>query len=105
MPIQHLLRNAFELQGRFSAIADISALYVHVSQNYIRPGINKMESLSALSDSEYLIQMNEFNNWCTDAAQKIEDLAQTENSSMRRKMERNIQSLRQRLIEAASDYD
>ncbi|RKL25417.1 hypothetical protein BFJ68_g59 [Fusarium oxysporum] len=68
---QNLLRNAFELQGRFSATADVASMYVLVSNKYIRPGINKMEALAAMNDDDFERGKEEFRDWCDSAAEDI----------------------------------
>jgi hypothetical protein len=44
-----MMSTALQMQGRFSAIADISTAYITVSTDYIRPAINEMKSLSTMT--------------------------------------------------------
>ncbi|RKK15262.1 hypothetical protein BFJ65_g11802 [Fusarium oxysporum f. sp. cepae] len=76
---QNLLRNAFELQGRFSATADVASMYVLVSNKYIRPGINKMEALAAMNDDDFERGKEEFRDWCDRAAEDIVRITDEQN--------------------------
>jgi hypothetical protein len=58
------MKNVFEMQGRFLAIGGISGMYVMVSEKYIRPGINRMEQLAPVDESEYQYQLGNFDKWC-----------------------------------------
>jgi hypothetical protein len=47
------MEHALQLEGRFSLINEIAGVYLDVSKRYIIPGINQMEELSILTNSEY----------------------------------------------------
>ncbi|KAF4335310.1 hypothetical protein FBEOM_10857 [Fusarium beomiforme] len=99
---QNLLRNAFELQGRFSATADMASMYVLVSNKYIRPGINKMEQLAAMSDQDFELGKREFKEWCDDAAEEIVRITDGEQLKMARNVTESVEVLSQRAIASAS---
>ncbi|KAF5266169.1 hypothetical protein FOXYS1_3003 [Fusarium oxysporum] len=94
---QNLLRNAFELQGRFSATADVASMYVLVSNKYIRPGINKMEALAAMNDDDFERGKEEFRDWCDSAAEDIVRITDGEQSNMAENLTRNVEVLKQNL--------
>ncbi|KAF5592201.1 uncharacterized protein FSUBG_10242 [Fusarium subglutinans] len=98
---QNLLRNAFELQGRFSATADVASMYVLVSNKYIRPGINKMEALAAMDDNDFERGKEEFRDWCDSAAEDIVRITDGEQSKMAENLTRNVEVLSQRAITGA----
>ncbi|KAH7202353.1 hypothetical protein DER44DRAFT_887356 [Fusarium oxysporum] len=98
---QNLLRNAFELQGRFSATADVASMYVLVSNKYIRPGINKMEALAAMNDDDFERGKEEFRDWCDNAAEDIVRITDGEQSKMAENLTRNVEVLSQRAITSA----
>ncbi|EWZ80343.1 hypothetical protein FOWG_15715 [Fusarium oxysporum f. sp. lycopersici MN25] len=98
---QNLLRNAFELQGRFSATADVASMYVLVSNKYIRPGINKMEALAAMNDDDFERGKEEFRDWCDSAAEDIVRITDGEQSKMAENLTRNVEVLSQRAITSA----
>ncbi|KAF9777121.1 hypothetical protein IL306_004604 [Fusarium sp. DS 682] len=99
---QNLLRNAFELQGRFSATADVASMYVLVSNKYIRPGINKMEQLAAMNDDDFELGKKEFRDWCDDAAEEIVRITDGEQSKMAINLTKSVEGLSQRAITSAS---
>ena len=63
------------LQGRFSLVNDIAALYVKVSKEFITPGIQKMQRLGVLKGEALRQGRNDFIDFCTDAEQQISELA------------------------------
>jgi hypothetical protein len=93
------------MQGRFSAITDISTAYITISTDYIRPAINKMESLSTVSDSEWQIRSKEFFQWCETSMNEIDEVARTTNANVHKNITRHINSLHRRAIEAAAEND
>jgi hypothetical protein len=93
------------MQGRFSAITDISTAYITISTDYIRPAINKLEGLSTVSDSEWQIRSREFFQWCETSMNNIDDLAQATNANVQTNIARQINSLQRRAIEAAAQND
>jgi hypothetical protein len=99
------MMTAFEMQGRFSAISQISGMYIKVSNELIRPGITKVENLVVASNVDYPIQLKEFKKWCHESVQKIEGLAKDSNVVMAASVSNGIELLRQRVIEAAEDAD
>ncbi|KAF4436531.1 hypothetical protein FACUT_6389 [Fusarium acutatum] len=98
---QNLLKNAFELQGRFSATADVASMYVLVSNKYIRPGINKMEALAAMNDDDFERGKEEFRDWCDSAAEDIVRITDGEQYKMAENLTRNVEVLSQRAITGA----
>ncbi|KAF5539214.1 hypothetical protein FNAPI_10885 [Fusarium napiforme] len=98
---QNLLRNAFELQGRFSATADVASMYVLVSNKYIRPGINKMEALAAMNDGDFERGRKKFRDWCDSAAEDIVRITDGEQYNMAENLTRNVEVLSQRAITGA----
>ena len=100
-----MMLNAFQMQGRFSAVADISGAYVTVSKEYIRPAISKMEALSTLSESEWAIRSQEFSMWCAESMNDIDQLAQRVSRAAFQNIDRNISALQRHAIEAAAERD
>ncbi|KAF4950800.1 hypothetical protein FGADI_7933 [Fusarium gaditjirri] len=98
---QNLLKNAFELQGRFSATADVASMYVLVSNKWIRPGINKMEALAAMNNDDFERGKKEFRDWCDSAAEDIVRITDGEQSKMAENLTRNVEVLSQRAITSA----
>jgi hypothetical protein len=96
-----------QLQGQFSAIADISRAYVQVSNSYIRPAINKMELLAGVkpTDPRWPRLLGDFNQWCYNAIEEIDRLVDNVNKEMRTNLESQITALQQRAIEAAAAED
>lgn len=93
------------MQGRFSAMTDISTAYITISTNYIRPAINKMEGLSTVSESEWKIRSVEFSQWCETSMNDIDEIAQKTNTNVLRNMENHINALQLRAIESAASHD
>ena len=93
------------MQGRFSAITDISTAYITISTDYIRPTINKMESMSTVSDSEWQLRSKEFFQWCESSMTEIEEVARSTNSNVQKNITLHINSLHRRAIEAAAEND
>ncbi|KJZ68254.1 hypothetical protein HIM_12358 [Hirsutella minnesotensis 3608] len=102
---QKLLRIAFEVQGRFSATADLASTYVFVSNTYIRPGINRMEKLAAMNDADFERGKIEFRQWCNDAAEEIVRITEGEQHKMAINLRVRVEALSLRAIEAASSND
>lgn len=75
---------------------------MQISDRYIRPAINKMESLATVSDSEWAIQSQEFIEWCGNAVGEIDDMARTTSANMEKNMVKQINALERRAIEAAA---
>ena len=73
---------------------------MQISERYIRPAINKMETLATVSNSEWAVKSREFIVWCDDAVGSIDQLARTTSANMGRNVEQHIKSMEQRAIEA-----
>lgn len=99
------MSTAIQMQGRFSAIADISTAYITVSTDYIRPAINEMEILSTMTDSEWQIKSQEFILKCDRLMTDIDGVAQETNANVNRNMSRHINALQRRAIEAAAEHE
>jgi hypothetical protein len=67
--------HALAMEGRFSSIYQIADIYLAVSKKYIIPGINRMEQLASLSNSEYNIKYEEFTRFLMDAQNEINTLS------------------------------
>ncbi len=93
------------MQGRFSAIADISGAYITVSKEYIRPAICKMEELVHLPESEWLIRSQESKRWCDDSFTDIDHLAQETSKNAEINIRKSIGVLQRRAIEAAAEHE
>ncbi|KAM7198901.1 hypothetical protein V8F20_005968 [Naviculisporaceae sp. PSN 640] len=102
---QRLMTTALQMQGRFSAIADISSAYVTVSADYIRPAINEMENLSTMTDSEWAVQSKHFLEKCDAWGKGIEDITRKASGQVENNARRNMNALQMRAIEAAADDD
>jgi len=102
---ERMMSTAMQMQGRFSAIADISAAYITVSTDYIRPAINEMESLSTMTDSEWQIRSQEFVRKCERLMTDIDGVAQETSANVDRNMSRHINALQRRAIEAATEHE
>ena len=76
---------------------------MQISDRYIRPAINRMESLSTVSNSEWHVQSRDFMLWCENAVQEIDDMARTTSKNMEKNMAKQISTLQKRAIEAAAD--
>ena len=91
------------MQGRFSAMTDISTAYITISTEYIRPAINRMESLSTVNDSEWNIRSTEFFQWCETSMSSIDEVARTTNTNVQRNIDYHIKALQRRAIEGAAE--
>ncbi|KAH8585713.1 hypothetical protein B0O99DRAFT_696204 [Bisporella sp. PMI_857] len=102
---RRVLNAAFELQGRFSTIADISSTYVKISHTYIRPGINKMEVLASTrtSDARWPTLCDRFTLWCEDAITGIQRLVTETGENLRENVSTQVHVLRERAIMAAEE--
>lgn len=100
-----MVATALQMQGRFSAITDISNAYITVSANYIRPASMQMESLSTLTDSEFSVKSREFLHWCDNAMLDIDGVAQQTSANVEKNLRRNMEALRRRAIKAADERD
>ena len=100
-----MMLNAFQMQGRFSAVADISNAYITVSKEYIRPAIYKMEELSILPESEWVVRSQEFNKWCADSINDIDRLVQQVSRTAPYNIDKNIGVLQRHAIEAAAEHN
>ncbi|KAK6538171.1 hypothetical protein TWF694_011053 [Orbilia ellipsospora] len=72
---RQLIEAALSIQGKLSIIGGVAGVYVHVSKLYIKPGINKMEGLTYLSPSEYTIRLVEFQDWCINSVEEIQEFS------------------------------
>jgi hypothetical protein len=77
---------------------------VQISDDYIRPAINKMESLATVGDSDWHVQSREFIEWCDNAVNEIDSMAQRTSADMERNLVEQINVLQMRAIEAASEH-
>lgn len=93
------------MPGRFSAMVDISTAYITISADYIRPAINRMESLSTVNESEWNIRSAECFQWCESSMNRIDEIAQATNRNVKRNIDYHINLLQQRAIEGAAEYD
>ncbi|KAK4191237.1 hypothetical protein QBC35DRAFT_460336 [Podospora australis] len=84
---------AFRIQGSFSAIRDITGLYVTASDRYIRPAINKMEALSVIADDEWYAKSEEFTKWCRTSMDEIEKLTESATEDLEASMMERIERL------------
>ena len=78
---------------------------MQISDNYIRPAINKMESLATVGDSDWHVQSREFIEWCNNAVNEIDSMAQRTSADMELNLVKQINALQKRAIEAASEHD
>ncbi|SPJ91048.1 uncharacterized protein FTOL_13450 [Fusarium torulosum] len=100
---EKIISTALQMQGRFSAIVDISKAYIAVSTDYIRPAINRMERLSTLTESEWAIHSQEFLRDCDMWMTEIDELASETNANVDKNMAKHMQALQMRAIEAAAE--
>jgi len=96
-----MMSTALQMQGRFSAIADISTAYITVSNDYIRPAINTMEMLSTMNDSDWEINSQKFSHDCEQFITDIDSVAKKTSENVDKNMSLHINALRLRAIEAA----
>ena len=99
------METALQMQGRFSAIVDISSAYITVSADYIRPAISEMEKLSTMSDSEWQVRSQEFLQKCDKLMTDINGIAQETNANVGKNMSHHINALQRRAIKAADERD
>jgi hypothetical protein len=100
------LSDALQIQGRFSAIADISAAYVAISDRCIRPIINKMEQLALTKDGEdWKRKSKMFSIACEQAQKDINDVFKGTQQNMGRNMAKRIGELQTLAIEAAEENE
>ncbi|KAK3374692.1 hypothetical protein B0H63DRAFT_480744 [Podospora didyma] len=102
---KNMMSTALQMQGRFSAIADISTAYVTVSTDYILPAITRMERLSILNDSQWAIESDKFVKDCDGWMMEIDGVAARTSASVDRNMADHMQALQTRAIEAAAEND
>ncbi|MCJ1401423.1 hypothetical protein MMC11_004636 [Xylographa trunciseda] len=102
---ERILTTALQMQGRFSAMTDISTAYITISSEYIRPAINRMESLSTVNDSEWSIRSAEFFQWCDSSMNSIDEIARVTNINVQRNIDFHINALHRRAIEGADEND
>jgi len=100
---QKMLSAAFIMQGRFSAIVDISDAYIDVSNTYIRPTISWMERLSTIPARDWEAEKDKFLGWCQDSIGKIEGLAQQTIQNADEHVKGSILALQRRVMEARED--
>lgn len=92
-----------QIQGQFSAIADVSSAYVMISGNYIRKAIDKMEHLATIEDSKWNEARKEFTAWCKNAVRDINGVTRQASANMGPNMQKRIGLLQTLAIEAAED--
>jgi hypothetical protein len=98
-----VLATLLQIQGQFSTVADISKAYVKISDNWIRPAINRMEQLALTTDEDWVQQRNRFNQWCEQAVDDIDGVFKTTQENMEPNMAKRIGMLQRLAIEAAED--
>ncbi|KAK0750953.1 hypothetical protein B0T18DRAFT_485660 [Schizothecium vesticola] len=98
-----MLSAALIMQGRFSAIGDISDAYINVSNTYIRPAISWMERLSTMPVRDWEAEKNKFLGRCEDSVGKIDGLAQRTNQNVDEHVKGSILALQRRVMEARED--
>ncbi len=98
-----MLAAAFIMQGRFSAIADLSDTYIDVSNTYIRPTIALMERLSTMPAHKWEHEKNRFLAWCVESAKKIDTCAQATGAAVDEGIVRSILALQKRVLEAMGE--
>ena len=64
-----------------------------------------MESLATVVDSDWQVQSREFFEWCDNAMNEIDGMAQRTNACMEQNLVYQINALQKRVIEAASERD
>jgi hypothetical protein len=93
------------IQGQFSAIADVSAAYVLISDKYIRKAIDEMEHLATIEDSKWEKARDGFTQWCNDAVVGINNVTKEASAKMAPNMQKRIGMLQTLAIEAAEDNE
>lgn len=97
---------ALTIQGRFSAIADISDAYVAVSNDYIRPAISWMERLSTIQDKDaWTREKNAFVKFCEKSVGDIDGFTTKTSKDVNINAQKNIAALQKRAIEAQEEDD
>ncbi|EAW23612.1 uncharacterized protein NFIA_023230 [Aspergillus fischeri NRRL 181] len=71
---KHLLHHLFQIQGHLSAIEDISRLYSTISEKYIQPGIDHMDSLDRSDLAIYKLNRKRLSEWHQVASHEIHQL-------------------------------
>ncbi|GES66848.1 hypothetical protein ATEIFO6365_0016013600 [Aspergillus terreus] len=74
---QRLLDHVYEIHGRLCTVSNISNVYKYISTNYIRSGLDRIETLSRTDIELYKRQQRELELWCGSATTEIEELAKT----------------------------
>lgn len=98
---RNMMLSAIQMQGRFSAIADISDAYVKVSHQYIRPTIRRMEQLSTLKEPEWSEERKRFIDECKKAETEINILAKQTIQTSMKNIDQTVKAVQRRAIEAA----
>ncbi|KAG7287629.1 hypothetical protein NEMBOFW57_007142 [Staphylotrichum longicolle] len=98
-----IMSSALLMQGRFSAIMDISTAYIAVSRDYIRPAITEMEDLSAMSESEWAVQSKHFLTKCKTWTEDIETVTKKASDRVEVNAKMHMNALQARAIEAAEE--
>ncbi len=98
-----MMSSALQMQGRFSAILDISTAYITVSAEYIRPAINEMENLSTMSESEWAVESKHFIDKCNTWTQDIEAVTRRASDRVEANARIHMNALQVRAIEGAED--
>lgn len=101
--VQKIMSSALLMQGRFSAIMDISSAYIAVSRDYIRPAITEMENLSTMSESEWAVQSKHFLTKCKKWTQDIEAVTKKASDRVEVNAKMHMHALRAHAIEAAEE--
>jgi hypothetical protein len=99
------MSTALQMQGRFSAIADISKAYIQISAGYVRPAIDKMESLSTASEANWERESAGFLKWCEDATQEIDQLARGATENVDKNIAHHINALHRKALMAAEESE
>ncbi|KAL8339740.1 hypothetical protein RB601_006042 [Gaeumannomyces tritici] len=100
---KNILAKAVDIQGRFSAIRDISGAFVHVSSQYISLALSKMQTLASVSgNEEWRDESEKFTAWCEDSMKEIEEFAHAANAKIGANIDDRASYLKQHAIEAAA---
>ena len=69
--MQPLVNNALRLEARYSLANDMATAYVVISQQYITPGIEKLDDLTTGSAAAAATKLSDFRQWENNSVQGI----------------------------------
>ncbi|EAQ84089.1 predicted protein [Chaetomium globosum CBS 148.51] len=98
---KRVITKAFHLQSHASAIRDITATFVEVSNKYIKPALSKLETFSFGTGVECKVENEEFMTWCDNATAEIRALAAETDANLRPNIQDRILSLQEYAIDVA----